>query len=57
MKDKLVIRPIDILIQLDDIDDWEYPNQEMELFQYELVYQTLEEYNKLNKVLNDKKAK
>ena len=38
-------------------NDWEYPNQEMELFQYNLVYQTLEEYKKLNKVSNIKKEK
>ena len=57
MEKKFIVRPFEILIQLDDIDDWEYPNQEMELFQYDLVYQTLEEYNRLNKVMNDKKDK
>lgn len=51
MKNKYIVRPIEILIQLDDIEDWEYPNQEMELFQYDVVYQTLEEYDK---VLNDR---
>ncbi len=55
MKKKYVVRPIEILIDLDEIEDWEYPNQEMELFQYNVVYQTLEEYNKLNKDLNGKK--
>jgi len=57
MKPKYIVRPIEILIQLDDIEDWEFPNQEMELFQYDLVYQTLEEYKKVNKILNDNKEK
>ena len=57
MKQKYIVRTIEILEQLDDIEDWEYPNQEMELFQYDLVYQSLEEYKKVNKTLNDKKEK
>jgi len=51
MEKKYVVRPIEILIELDEIEDWEYPNQESEMFPYDLVYQTLEEYNRLNKVL------
>ena len=57
MEKKFIVQPIEILEQLDDIEDWESPNQEMEIFQYDLVYQTIEEYNRLNKVLNDKKNK
>jgi len=57
MKKKYVVRPIEVLRHLDEIEDWEFPNQEMELFQYDVVYQTLEEYNKLNNILNDKKDK
>jgi hypothetical protein len=57
MEKKYVVRPIEILIELDEIEDWEYPNQEMELFPYDLVYQSLEEYNNLNEVLNYKTEK
>jgi hypothetical protein len=42
---------------LEEIEDWEFPIQEMELFPYDVVYQNLEEYNRLNKVLNDKSEK
>ncbi len=54
MEKKFIVRPIEILMELEEIEDWEYPNQEMELFQYDLVFQTIDEYNKVNKVLNDK---
>ncbi len=54
MEKKYIVRPIEVLRNLDEIEDWEFPNQEMELFQYDVVYQSLEEYNK---VLNDKKDK
>lgn len=57
MKKKYVVRPIEVLRHLDEIEDWEYPNEEMEIFPYEVVYQTLEEYNKLNNILNDKNEK
>ena len=48
MKNKFIVRPIQVLMGLEEIEDWEFPNQEMELFQYELVYHTDEEYNKLS---------
>ena len=57
MEKKYVVRPIEVLLKLEEIEDWEYPNQEMELFPYDLVYQSLEEYNKLNKVLKLKNEK
>ncbi len=57
MEKKFIVRPIKVLMELKEIEDWEYPNQDMELFQYDLVYQTLEEYNRINKVLKDKKDK
>ena len=57
MEKKFIVRPIEVLMELKEIEDWEYPNQDMELFQYDLVYQTLEEYNRINKVLKDKKDK
>ena len=52
MEIKYIVRPIEVLLKLEEIEDWEYPNQEMELFPYDVVYQSLEEYNKLNRVLN-----
>ena len=52
MKKTYVVRPIEILTNLEEIDEWEYPNQDMELFPYDVVYQTLEEYNKTTDINN-----
>ena len=38
-------RPIEILIQVEEVEDWEFPNEEMEFFPYRVIDILINETN------------